>query len=165
MSSKCILPVAYTLTVYGSSFLIYLRHIASIGALISLLGLITSPLTQQMIDYPLRTVADSNGTATVATAHSFNWTGTIDQELQPVLLGLIQPYASPVQPLAANCSSTNCTFPLYNSLAICSHVADVSHLLSISMINNSTSDQWSVPDLSTATATDGLTAWNASLPK
>ncbi len=143
----------------------FFRHITSIGALISLLGLITSPLTQQMIDYPLRTTAVANGTATTLTATSFNWTGTIDQEVQPVLMGVTQPYTNPIQPLAANCSTTNCTFPLYNSLAICSHVADISHLLTISMVPNATSDQWSIPDLSVATSQEAKTTWNASLPK
>jgi hypothetical protein len=148
---------------FGLQLKAFRRHITSVGALISLLGLITSPLTQQMIDYPLRTVAEVNGSATVSIARVFNWTGTIDTDLAQILPGINNIYTNPIQPLTANCSSSNCTFPAYSSLAVCSQVKDLSSLLDVSVIPDSTSDQWSVPDL--RCATDGATAWNASLPK
>lgn len=94
----------------------------------------TSPLTQQAIDYPTRPVI--YGTASVgATRH---WTPLeIADERMPVDASLNQALHastnSTPSPMDADCPTARCTFEPYESLAMCAKVADVSSYLEISM--------------------------------
>ena len=44
------------------------RHLPCVGAAISILGLAVSPITQQMVSYPIRTVATNFGSGDAASA-------------------------------------------------------------------------------------------------
>ncbi|KAK0658496.1 hypothetical protein QBC41DRAFT_331942 [Cercophora samala] len=111
--------------------------LASFGALIMLSGLFTSTLTQQAITYDVRKALSSqaNDTATVDRATAFS---TYDgkmlaltpydtlREQRAIFQGFFTPATERVMELRANCSSGDCTWPAYGSLAICGGVANLS---------------------------------------
>ncbi len=68
-----------------------------------------------------------------------------------------------MSPVDATCSSRNCTYPVYESLAVCVQVQDISDLLVVTKIANSNSAQWTNPGWEQIAA-NGTTAYNASLP-
>ncbi|KAH8881118.1 hypothetical protein GQ53DRAFT_610158, partial [Thozetella sp. PMI_491] len=105
-----------------------LTHFVSLGALFFSLGLFTSPITQQMIVYPLRTIPVT-GEASVPIAHSFAPTN-LQMEIE-VMKSLVQKSQQPVSPLNAACATGNCTFQNYTSLSICSQVVDLTNELSL----------------------------------
>ncbi|KAL8801033.1 MAG: hypothetical protein Q9182_004725 [Xanthomendoza sp. 2 TL-2023] len=113
---------------------------ASVGALMIIGGLAIDPLSQQLVHYIQQEVPDDLGTATIPVAST--WTGStqdtsvlIRGEPTPPLpmKGAIQTglfsQNSLISDLTPICSSGNCTFPNYRSLAICAQSADVTYAL------------------------------------
>ncbi|KAK3337607.1 hypothetical protein B0T19DRAFT_481899 [Cercophora scortea] len=110
--------------------------LASFGALIMLSGLFTSTLTQQVISYPVIT-AESHGvndTATVDRATTFSAYdgnqlvfGAYDtaREQQAVFQGAFTAPQEPAQQVRPVCSSGDCSWPLYGSLAVCGEVVNL----------------------------------------
>lgn len=89
------------------------------------------PFAQQVVSYPL--ILHPTGNATIPQA--FNWTGVTDTSdvASQVISGSIANglvlgnfSLSDVTPI---CSTGNCTWPHYSSLAICASVEDVSPLI------------------------------------
>ncbi|KAH8601049.1 hypothetical protein B0O99DRAFT_681901 [Bisporella sp. PMI_857] len=118
-------------------------HLASIGALVSILGLGTSFITQQMIEYPTRPVSDrlSNSTSPRADmyygayAEARRGNGAVDNTLKHALQnGLLFAFNETILPVAPSCTTGNCTWTPYSSLEVCSKVADVTDKLN----NNAT---------------------------
>ncbi|KAK4656893.1 hypothetical protein QC762_0040260 [Podospora pseudocomata] len=111
--------------------------LASFGALIMLSGLFTSTLTQQAITYDVRKALSlqANDTAAVDRATMFS---TYDgnmlaltpydtlREQRAIFEGFFTPSTERVTELRANCSSGDCIWPAYGSLAVCGGVANLS---------------------------------------
>ncbi|KAK4194537.1 hypothetical protein QBC40DRAFT_290624 [Triangularia verruculosa] len=111
--------------------------LASFGALIMLSGLFTSTLTQQAITYQVEKALSlqANDTATVDRATTFStYDGNVLaltpydtlREQRAIFDGIFTPSTERVPEVRANCSSGDCTWPAYGSLAVCSGVANLS---------------------------------------
>ncbi|KAM0345694.1 hypothetical protein ACHAPU_006349 [Fusarium lateritium] len=137
------------------------RHIVTLAGIISILSGLTSPITQQVLDYPSRRVADSSSAAIPISQH---WEESdmlfINKAISDGLSSFVDkppPYVIPA------CSTGNCTFPKSMSLAVCVKTADVSDKLHVSTITNSTDTEWTIGGAQ-GTIPNGTTAYNASLP-
>lgn len=122
---------------------INIRQIASVGALLIIAGLAVDPLSQQLVHYKVRTVPGPIGSATLSTAVTWDddsqdtnaFVGVSDTTPQPPLpmKGAIQTGLlaglSVILDTSPACSSGNCTWPAYSSLAICASSADVTSSL------------------------------------
>lgn len=112
------------------------RHPISLAGVISILSVLTSPLTQQAIEYPTRSAGDY-GRATVGMSHhwqmSFDSNGVnpLDMALTEGMYTLLD---DPPTPLEAVCPTANCSFTPYQSLAMCVKVADGSSSLVVSTV-------------------------------
>ncbi|CZR65452.1 uncharacterized protein PAC_15352 [Phialocephala subalpina] len=152
-------------SVWGSFWILgrfHLKHITTVGAVISLLGMVTSPVTQQMIAYPLRK-SRVDGIATVPTTSHFKARDGFSV-WHAIFAGGISTFDNPILPMDANCSSADCSFPRYKSVGTCATAANITSLLNVSAIQNSTSADWLYPAWEGIIAENGTTAWNASLP-
>ncbi|KAK3695708.1 hypothetical protein B0T22DRAFT_369542 [Podospora appendiculata] len=99
-------------------------------------GLFTSTLTQQVISYPVITAEShgANDTATVDRATSFSaYDGNqlvfdpydTSREQQAVFQGAFTAPQEPAQQVRPVCSSGECSWPLYGSLAVCGEVVNL----------------------------------------
>ncbi|KAE9366582.1 hypothetical protein N431DRAFT_548413 [Stipitochalara longipes BDJ] len=122
------------------------RNLASIGVLVSILSIAVSPITQQIITYPTRLVPIQTGQLAASVGRSTYWDAYIDPPGysafgvfydvdQPTRLALLSGmWTAPnvtILPVSPVCSTANCTFPVYNSLALCSSVANVTDYLTM----------------------------------
>jgi len=130
------------------------------------LSIFTSPITQQMIEYKERP-------ATVEAEASLPFNRVYDRTLDTMaditratFLGMSSSLTNPVFPLAASCGSSNCTFEPYSTLGVCLKMKDISEMLTVVEIKNSTSADWTGGGnrQSAVLEGNGTTAWNASLP-
>ncbi|KAH8889461.1 hypothetical protein GQ53DRAFT_869863 [Thozetella sp. PMI_491] len=132
-----------------------LKHATTIGAFVTILSMAISPVTQQMIEYPLRQTPESN---------------VVQSLIRSILTSLYADADTSTEYVKPLCPSGNCTFDEYQSIALCTQVADISHLLTVSPIRNSTSADWTFVGDSTPRTVlnqispNGSTAWNATLP-
>ncbi|KAL8698398.1 MAG: hypothetical protein Q9224_001869 [Gallowayella concinna] len=115
-------------------------QIASVGALLIIGGLAVVPLSQQLVHYIPQDVPGNLGSATIPAA--LTWTGSTQDS--SVLVGGVPTPPLPMKgaiqnglfsqnslipDLTPKCSTGNCTWPSYRSLAICARSANVtSHL-------------------------------------
>lgn len=108
----------------------HIKHLTSIGAVITILALASDPFIQQMVKY--RPTAESLDNSQVLTPRSNNYTrggvhtgagyASLDLLTQAAIYkGVYDSYTS-VRP---TCLSGNCTFPEYRSLGMCSKCQDV----------------------------------------
>ncbi|KAF2853784.1 hypothetical protein T440DRAFT_545998 [Plenodomus tracheiphilus IPT5] len=146
---------------WGSVMLLFRlksKHLASLGATITILGLAFEPFFQQILAYPERVIAvDSASTWAAMTFH---------KERNPILrqgadvtskdpsLGaaidaaLNTPYLD-ARPSTSHCSSGNCTWPPYSTLGVCHQCEDMSQLLHYICQNNTALDMTSPGTLAT----------------
>ncbi|KAF2495221.1 hypothetical protein BU16DRAFT_561511 [Lophium mytilinum] len=128
---------------WGSLMLIWTtkcRHLATLGAVITILALAFETMFQQIVAYPERPVIV--GESTVAIARSFHvdpaWLAGNDSALtlandpQTSLFISTAIYANTKDtftPPPSNCPSGNCSWPTYSSLAVCNQCKEVTNLL------------------------------------
>ncbi|KAJ4381543.1 hypothetical protein N0V86_002903 [Didymella sp. IMI 355093] len=123
------------------------RALAALGAIITLASLMLDPFFQQVVDFPDRWALDSNSSAIprVATYDPFYppeyfagvATNFVDQAFRPVAMQyMVDNGTQPVQfgngtrpDIPLSCPTSNCTWPAYETLGVCSQCADVSDLL------------------------------------
>jgi len=148
--------------------------LATLGAILPVISIVTSPITQQTIQYPMKR-SEVNGTATVQAVRRYksdeDWMG---YGTGPILAasssGLTAAHGvAPVPPAPPNCTSEECTFPRYNTLGICTRVNNITSALSVKKITNSTRADWttvqkSYLDQGAYKDLDLSVAYNASLP-
>ncbi|KUJ07908.1 uncharacterized protein LY89DRAFT_725615 [Mollisia scopiformis] len=139
-----------------------MNHVAILGAVISLLGMATSPVTQQMIAYPLR-LAQVEGIATVPTSSHFEDNNGFNV-WHAIFAGVISTFDDPILPVSPVCSTPDCTFPQYKSIGMCAKAVNITSLLNVEVIPNSNADDWPYPAWTGMIAQNGSTAMNASLP-
>jgi hypothetical protein len=117
------------------------RHIASIGAAVYVLGILTSPITQLVISYPERLMPVEGGRAVALASQTLQ-----ENRLNPLALsylqnaifnGLISPFDVKINPLSPQCSSAECTFPSFQSLGLCTKTVNITHLLNVTSSGSS----------------------------
>lgn len=96
----------------------------------------TSPLTQQAIDYPTRPLGVHGDASVGATRH---WTPlSLTDDRMPLGAALMEalyaPFSTPPKPIGATCPTANCTFEPYESIAMCVKVADVTDQLEVTKV-------------------------------
>lgn len=108
-------------------------QLVSIGAVITILATAIDPFTQQIVSYPLRQDSTAER-ALVARAQSYNegshvldvGGGVKDAPSIGTKAAVYQGiFTSDVQPLIPDCPTGNCTFPAFDSLALCSKCVNV----------------------------------------
>ncbi|ERF71653.1 hypothetical protein EPUS_00642 [Endocarpon pusillum Z07020] len=110
-------------------------HLASIGAIVTLIALVSDAFIQQSVLYPSRTI---NETASVPFSQSYGLVSTyrgrsqgyayeVEQSMKAAIYnGIFYHNASVTGTgVSANCPTGNCTFPEYASLAMCSRCRGV----------------------------------------
>ncbi|KAK3335417.1 hypothetical protein B0T19DRAFT_395280 [Cercophora scortea] len=123
------------------------RVLGMSAAVVLLIVFLSSPLTQAaIVTHHTRLVPDNNAVAAVARSESYSSTerqramsgGGLDvRQKQAIQLGLHQPVDEKLLEVQPTCSSGECHWPSFESLAICVDVADVSDKL---VVSNQTSD-------------------------
>lgn len=106
------------------------RNLQSLGAVIAILALAIEPFIQQVVSYPLQRVR--RGNASINSVRSYNITGeetnwgppTYDIDL-PMKAAIHQGIFPESNQMAFACSTGNCTWPTFPSLAICSHCQNI----------------------------------------
>ncbi|KAF1936729.1 hypothetical protein EJ02DRAFT_506389 [Clathrospora elynae] len=138
-----------------------MRALAAVGAMIMLCSLALDPFFQQVVDFPDRWALQNTSSAiprviTYSPPYipefqdGFEMSAA-DQSLEPIIHQFF--YANGTQPvpfgngtrpdIPLTCPSSNCTWPVYETLAVCSRCVsmDVSNLLSFTCLN--TTIDWS----------------------
>ena len=114
-----------------------LWHVALLGAVVTVAAIAIGSFTQQAITYPLRTVNVSTASVPRTQTYQASAFGQI-QAIKDVPLtikaaaynGLFDANAAQARAtVPARCSTGNCTFPPYSSLAVCTKCVDVTHLV------------------------------------
>ncbi|CAG9974908.1 unnamed protein product [Clonostachys byssicola] len=121
---------------------IHFQHFASIGAVLMVTSLLTSPITQLSISYPVRSVAvqgeantgiiqsifySENGMKTDDVSRAINLAISLDTDGH---------FSTPSGIKGASCSTGNCTFETYHSLGVCLKVANISSDLRIEQVQD-----------------------------
>jgi hypothetical protein len=122
---------AFILMVHGTAF-----PLTTLGGFVIATVLAFEPFIQQAVVFPSRNI--TAGVAQIPRIAS--WDGTFDSSYKvaayDALLGFnLSKTASAISP---TCSTGNCSFPDYSSLAFCSQCVDVSSYLSLSSGNPQT---------------------------
>ncbi|KAK4223230.1 hypothetical protein QBC38DRAFT_425849 [Podospora fimiseda] len=166
--------------VLGSVFLVRLlkwKHVATVGAVISILGIVTTPVTQLLIQYPSHLVAvlpgPDTGNATSPAVQNYRshvgLTGARSLDISSfVTSGLVHPSVTLISDVSPSCPSGTCTWPEFESLALCSKVANITDRIRVEQIPFSTSQDWTTwddtldPD---PLKLNGTLAYNVSFPE
>jgi hypothetical protein len=150
--------------------LTFIRSFAILGAILSTLAFLTSPFVQQAIVFPSRFVEDpSQECSTSGTSFIGNPVGPdVDPRnglsITARFAASIFALSSASGILTADCPTTQCSFPTFNTLGMCVKVNNITSKLTTTRINNSTVDQW-VTWADEIHDWNGTTdAWNMSLP-
>ncbi|KAH6856284.1 hypothetical protein B0I37DRAFT_366999 [Chaetomium sp. MPI-CAGE-AT-0009] len=138
----------------GSLRLLFSRKgfLASFGALIMLSGLFTSTLTQQAILYPLVQAVSHHPNATAVVYRTTNFSAYNGNTVafapfdaargqQAIFQGFFSAPSTKIPVVNPVCSSGDCVWPLYGSLAACGDVANltaVGNATLIGELNNMT---------------------------
>ena len=111
---------------------------ASLGAFVTVLSVLSSPITQQVISYPTRiaSVNDiTNVTAPAVKAWGYDPNGTsrytLISGMWTIMGTFLTPLSTPVQNLAVSCPTGSCTFPPFHSLGVCVQQKDITPLLNV----------------------------------
>lgn len=164
-------------------------HLASIGAIVTLMALASDAFVQQSVTYPLRTI---NETASVPCSWSYDLLGAfwrsppsriikngsisiyeaersiyeVEQSMKAAIYDAIYDaiyhHNASVTGAAvsANCPTGNCTFPDYASMAVCSRCRDVTTSIEDVCIPVNTTGAWKPDCTMQATLPNGLTIRN-----
>lgn len=135
------------------------RHLASIGAAVTVLALASGSFVQQAVSYPQWNVPQPHLTASVPYAQNYTYylndTHFGQQYVGEPMMAAIydgifsQNLTHTSSSLQATCPSGDCAFPPYASLGVCSRCADVTPLLKYHMTPNvhlGASYYWSLPN-------------------
>lgn len=144
--------------VLGSILLLKLlkwRHVATLGALVSVIGIATTPITQLLIEYPSHEVplTPSAGlpNATSRSLESYQsrigLTGSWSLDVSYyVSSGLVHPTNSRINNLEPICPSGNCAWEPFESIALCGKLVNITDHLNVTQVPYSTANQWTTWD-------------------
>ena len=120
---------------YGSLILLQRTHfkhlLTSLGCLLAVMVLLVDPFAQQVLRYDECSVPKRNGLASVPRTNIFQGSG-LDEGYTVAISSAVQDaitvgITAPGNPIDVQCSTGNCTFPIYDTLGFCSSCEDVSH--------------------------------------
>ncbi|KAK0671937.1 hypothetical protein QBC41DRAFT_269487 [Cercophora samala] len=166
--------------VFGSVLLLKLlrgRHFAAIGAVISVLGIVTTPVTQLLIQYPSRLVAtppgpETSNATTWAVQHYRSHVGLAGPRSLDissyVSAGLVHPSATLISEMAPICPSGTCNWTEFESLSLCSKIANITDRIHVEQVPFSTSQDWTTWDDTLdidPMRLNGTLAYNVSFPE
>ncbi|RYN99288.1 hypothetical protein AA0120_g1698 [Alternaria tenuissima] len=122
------------------------RHVVSLAALITILGLAFEPFFQQIVTYPDRTMIVGGGSTWAASTFvpqslpSTRRLGFDNNNRDPTMTLAIDTVLNTpeiaMRPSTAQCSTANCTWPSYATLGVGHTCQDVSYLLQYICENN-----------------------------
>ncbi|KAI1762730.1 hypothetical protein GGR53DRAFT_468075 [Hypoxylon sp. FL1150] len=138
---------------------------AKLGALVIALGLFTSPITQQLIEYPSRMVPSPLEQATVPTIKQLRIPNSmIASPYSAIELAITAGLTSsiPIEPIIPNCPTSNCTFKPFDSLGLCVKTANITDLLNVTSTLDAGPDDLTVSPSSSFRNTTYI--WNVTLP-
>lgn len=132
------------------------RTLAALGAAIMLLAVGLDPFFQQVVSFQQRQIVVGNANASLPRLQKYDTTMDVsysygsrvsfaDQTMQPIFSGYFLNHGGVASQLLADssasipiaCPTSNCTWPEYNSLSICSSCSDISDLLEYGCTNSS----------------------------
>lgn len=112
-----------------------------LGALVVVLSIAADPLNQQLIQYKQRVIYTRDAGTMISRAGRYArgnenwnvlsdddryWTADIDFSMKSAILyGMVQPMKNVLQQSNFNCPTGNCTWPPFESLAVCNRCTDV----------------------------------------
>ncbi|KAH9864234.1 hypothetical protein J1614_010168 [Plenodomus biglobosus] len=109
------------------------RSLAVLGALLILLLLAIDTFFQQVVDLPDHWALQTNGDEFIARDHDLSYVldeFAFSNGTQPV------PFGAGMRPeIPLSCPTSNCTWPLYETLGFCSQCIDISSLLNFACMN------------------------------
>lgn len=107
--------------------------VVSVGAVVTVLALAIDPFTQQVLSYPVRPMEVTNDTApSIPRTDWFNGgVSNVDTSQSPELKAVFRGMYDGVLDVDFSCPTGNCTWPLYDSLGICSTCIDTSEKTSV----------------------------------
>ncbi|KAJ5593446.1 hypothetical protein N7537_010350 [Penicillium hordei] len=109
---------------WGSCFILFQdkgRSLVSIGALITILALVFDPFVQQILTYPVRQTSRDSSSATAKQSH-FILPGDGNMDFMDAINSAFWSNDFAVNP---TCASGNCSWPLFQSVELCSKCEDV----------------------------------------
>ncbi|KAK3690529.1 hypothetical protein B0T22DRAFT_516109 [Podospora appendiculata] len=126
------------------------KNYATLGALVTVLSIATSPITQQVVGYTVKYPASSTLNATAlairkcshAPSTSEEDTRWQDESGCAVYQGMIGSITQPLSPIAPNCPTGNCTYPQFNSLGLCVKTANITSHLQATRRSPQNPDDW-----------------------
>lgn len=112
------------------------RQLVVLGALLTVVSVLTSPLSQLAISYPLRDTVAEDEFAVVQAINDIRYPrDRVDlgarRALMLVTVADSTDFAEPIRPTNAFCSTGNCTFEAYHSLGVCMSMANITEHLSV----------------------------------
>jgi hypothetical protein len=128
------------------------KTVAALGALVTIFALALDPFFQQLVSFPERwTLQDTNSSITRAIRYEpqydFDFTSGVQvASTDPAIQGVADPFfvGNGTQPMAfgngtradipLTCPSSNCTWPSYETLGVCSECVAISDLLDFACI-------------------------------
>lgn len=124
---------------WGSLALIWrvrARQAVVLGALLTVVAALTSPVSQLAISYPVRDAVAADETAVVRAVNDVRYPrDRVDLGARRALLLVTvadaTDFAEPIRPTNAFCSTGNCTFDAYHSLGVCMSMANITEHLSV----------------------------------
>jgi hypothetical protein len=124
---------------WGSLVLLWrvrFKHIISLGAFLTVVSILTSPISQLAIRYPVRDVVVLGEEATTKAVRSIvsprdDVSPGTAKALAIANVEDATNYTSPVSPRGALCSTGNCTFDPFQSLGMCVKLANITSFLRI----------------------------------
>ncbi|KAL8400731.1 hypothetical protein RB594_000946 [Gaeumannomyces avenae] len=117
------------------------RCLSLLATIIMLTSVVTSPLTQMIIEYPTRlTTVASQASEVQGVSYPFTDTAAVTgstadldiRQKQSIQLGIYSPVDLDVTPLPPICGPKGCQSQTFSSLSVCSRTEDVTSRLSVS---------------------------------
>ena len=120
------------------------RSLASLGAIITILSIAIDPFFQQIVNYPLRSVAaepNSTQRASLLRAVRYEEIGPFDNEQNlapeiPMQKAIYGSLFNGAGTMMASCPSGNCTWEVFTTLGVCNRCQNISHLIKESTVAN-----------------------------
>ena len=142
-------------------------HLASIGSTVTLLALASDAFIQQSLRFP---EAPVNSTATIPIAQNYSKESKspidgdieVEQSFVPALYNgiLARDLSQSSSAVSASCSTGNCTFPPYASIAMCSACTEVTALLNSSELDPDKPGEASLGGIQLHSLPNGLQSWD-----
>ncbi|KAL6354154.1 hypothetical protein LRP88_12488 [Fusarium phalaenopsidis] len=143
----------------------------ALGALLMIVSAVTSTVTQLAIKYPIRNKEVPRGAYTRAIRQIESPLDSAAHGASTaIVLGIVTDktnFESPIPPLAAFCSTTNCTFYRYYTLGVCMEIANISSQLKIGQfddLNSTHAPLINQFENQLSYRPPGYKLWKASLP-